>query len=652
MLDKLIDSTFPYPTYRPYQKDAILFACKVFSQGKIGLLSSPCGTGKSVSVLTAYFILRRLGSRFKLFALTRTRSQLNIYCKEIAKIKRKVRSPVTTAIFTSRQEMCPLVKEEEIFGSLRYKEFLELCESFRARKGGKVCQYYAQTYDGKEPSISALMLLSKIIKKGPFLPSKICKICSEYMLCPYEINKMLARRADIIVGNYNYLLIRPIRQIIFRRLGTSAKNIYCVFDEAHNLPDFASDILSDELSLRSVRSAKREIKKFRYRDYGLFEVLEDIFKEIGNKALRKYGMDYELVLDKYDLLDPLMDSLGISEDELIEDLFSFIDIGTEIRGIRAFRGESPASYVDRCASFLIDWIEDKPKSYVRYAKVIGKARGRRSIRVGIKCIDPSVVMSIANETKATILMSGTLWHTDYYVEILGLDKDRIEKLELPYPYPIENRLIIVDKSVTTKFEERSEAQWEKIASNLSKLIEVIRGRVAVYFPSYEVMEAVLEKFDMHEDIFVETPATKLSEVLNFLHNTDSCVLFGVARGKISEGVDMTLLGKSLLSGVVMVGLPYPKKTELHKATIEFFRKKFEDKAFRYATTIPCLIALAQSVGRLIRSPFDRGIVAIMDARAVGRFKEEFPEDWRKNLTGYIDPVNLRKRVKKWRREQK
>ena len=57
------------------------------------------------------------------------------------------------------------------------------------------------------------------------------------------------------------------------------------------------------------------------------------------------------------------------------------------------------------------------------------------------------------------------------------------------------------------------------------------------------------------------------------------------------------------------------------------------KAMEYANGIPCLNALAQPAGRLLRSPEDKGIIVIMDGRAAGRFKQRIPKDSERRYEG-------------------
>ncbi|MEM2276932.1 MAG: helicase C-terminal domain-containing protein, partial [Thermoproteota archaeon] len=126
----------------------------------------------------------------------------------------------------------------------------------------------------------------------------------------------------------------------------------------------------------------------------------------------------------------------------------------------------------------------------------------------------------------------------------------------------------------------------------------------------------------------------------FLIENNKCITLGVARGKISEGVDLTSEGASLLSAVVIVGLPYPKRNEMHEALLKYYEKKFGEKAFEYASTAPCIVALAQMAGRLIRSQEDRGVIIIMDSRVYGRIRKKLPQDWQEDMEAYLKIENL------------
>jgi len=642
----ILERIFPYSSFRPFQRDAVDFAFNVIKNGKIGLLSSPCGTGKSISVLTAFFMAKELDDSVgRLVALTRTKNQLEIYCRELKRIKEHSGVGFVASIFKSKKGMCPYVREDTRLREISYRDFLQYCKNLKNGTFGKTCEYYERTYSGWKPSWRAYNLINRIKKIGPLLPDEVYEISVNESLCPYEITKILAKYADIIVGNYNYILVDSVRKSIFGRAGIKVKDVNCIFDEAHSLPYYAAGILSDELSSTSVRRALKEIETFGVDDYGFLEVLYDVMVKLSKRVYRDFGFDVEHVVDVREIIDQLLERLRVNADKLLEIISELSELGETIRYKRAEAGKNPISYLSRCATFLEDWVSIKGSSYARYVKVEVDRDKRRRVRLGIRCLDPALAASVINELRSAILMSGTLWHTDYYIDVLGIERNRCERIELPSPFPRENRLIVVDKSVTTKFEKRGEAQWKTIADHLQKIIGQINGRVAVYFPSYEIMHQVIKAANFNLPFFVEERGTKIVDLLQFLNSHGQCVVFGVARGKISEGVDMSIEGRSMLSAVVAVGLPYPKRTELQMVLIKYFQEKFGDKAMEYANNIPCLNALAQSAGRLLRSPEDRGVIAIMDGRAAGRFKQRLPKDWREEMKAHYNVEKILERIK-------
>lgn len=646
--ESLVKEFFPYQSFRPFQLKAIKFAYQTFKEGKIGLLCSPCGTGKSISVLTAFFVVREQNPTIgRLVALTRTKNQLEIYSRELKNIKDHCGVSFVASIFKSKKEMCPYAFEDPKLKDVAYRDFLYYCKGLKEGLFGKTCEYYERTYDGWKPSWQTYNLVGKIKKIGPLLPEEAYDVCRDAELCPYEVTKILTRYADIVIGNYNYILVDAIRGSILGKAGIRTKAINCVFDEAHSLPYYASGVFSEELSSRSVRRAYKEVKNFEIDDLGFLEALYNVTVSFGKRVYRNYGADVEHIIDGETLIRALADRLKVSREKLGEVLQELADKGEQIRVKRSEMGKSPVSYLSRCVEFLSNWMGLTGSSYVRYVKVEVDRDQKKRVRLGIRCLDPSLAADIINELRSTILMSGTLWNMDYYVDVLGLNRNRCQSLELPSPFPPENRLILVDEAVTTKFEKRNEIQWKRIAAHLSQIIQKVGGRVAVYFPSYEVMWEIAQIAKLEQPLLVEEKKTKIADVLNFLQKNGNCVVFGVARGKISEGVDMTMEGKSLLSAVIIVGLPFPKKTELQAALYKYFKEKFGAKAIEYANNMPCLNALAQSAGRLLRSPEDRGIIVIMDRRAAGRFKRKLPAEWQNEMKAHLQIEKILARIEQF-----
>jgi DNA excision repair protein ERCC-2 len=300
------------------------------------LLSSPCGTGKSISVLTAFFMARELDNSVgRLLALTRTRNQLEIYCRELKSIKEQRNVSFVASVFKSKKEMCPHAIEDRKLRDISYRDFLYYCKGLKDGAFGKTCKYRDRTYSGWKPSWHAYAVVNKVKEIGPLLPDEVYEVCRDKEVCPYEVTKILARYADIIIGNYNYILVDSIRGSVLGKAGIRTKDINCVFDEAHSLPYYAAGIFSDELSSTSIRRAFKEVETFGLDDFGFLDVLYNVIVELGKIVYKEYGLDVEHIIGRDDVISALLKSLRVDADKLLEIISELSDGGELIRQKRA-----------------------------------------------------------------------------------------------------------------------------------------------------------------------------------------------------------------------------------------------------------------------------------------------------------------------------
>lgn len=632
---------FPYSEFRKHQLEAIEFIFKIFTTGRIGLLSSPCGTGKSVSVLTGYLMAREVENVGKLFILTRTRNELEIYARELQAIADRSRIGLKTTMMISRQEMCPLSRGRQAVGKMDYRGFLAYCSRLKKASSGSSCPYYLRVFRDWRPSREALTVVEEISGKRVLMPEEFYSEACSHGMCPYELTRLAAASSDVIVGNYNHFLIEKARRSVFSRGRIQMDNVNIVFDEAHSLPSAATGILSDEVSTRTLLRARKEAVKYSVDDKGLIRLFRGFMEKLGNDARRLVGIGENHVLRKEE--SSLVRVIRIPEERVLKMIQDVSDEADRIVSFKMEAGKPPVSYLGRIAEFIQKWVSEDSEDILRYVRVEKHNTGK-IVRLGLSSMDVSKTTRSLKRVRSALLMSGTLWDFEYYKDILGLEGHRVATLSLTSPFKKENRIILVDKGVTTKYELR-DGMMDKIAERLSMIIESIDGRAAIYFPSYDMMEKISTRLKVSCPVFKEDAKTRIRDMLRFLSGNNRCVVMGVARGKISEGVDLTNEGSSLLSAVIIVGLPYPKRNEMHEALLKYYGERFGEKAFEYASTTPCIVALAQMAGRLIRSSGDRGVILIMDSRIYGRIREKLPEDWREDMQAYLKIENLAKDIR-------
>lgn len=118
--------------------------------------------------------------------------------------------------------------------------------------------------------------------------------------------------------------------------------------------------------------------------------------------------------------------------------------------------------------------------------------------------------------------------------------------------------------------------------------------------------------------------------------------FCVMGGIFSEGIDLT---KERLIGAMIVGTGLPQVCNEREILKQYFDRHGEN-GFDYAYLYPGMNKVLQAAGRVIRTEEDKGVIALLDDRFVGRrYLEIFPREWRE-LT-YCNVKTIREKVEQF-----
>jgi DNA excision repair protein ERCC-2 len=227
-----------------------------------------------------------------------------------------------------------------------------------------------------------------------------------------------------------------------------------------------------------------------------------------------------------------------------------------------------------------------------------------------------------------------------YADVLGFPENTVQK-EFPSPFPVENKLCLVVPGVTTKFSERSEAQYKKIAATCASIVNEIKGCSAIFFPSYALRDSVAKYFvdACVKTIFTEDARGTKEERQQLLerfakYKDFGAVLLGVAAGSFGEGVDLP----GVLKSVIVVGIPLDRPDLETQELIKYYDRKFH-RGWDYGYILPAITKTLQNAGRCIRSETDRGVLVFMDDRyALPMYARCFPKDWNPKVA--LAPVPL------------
>ena len=255
-------------------------------------------------------------------------------------------------------------------------------------------------------------------------------------------------------------------------------------------------------------------------------------------------------------------------------------------------------------------------------------------------LDPGVLSGpLFSRTAGSILMSGTLYPPSMYADILALPNNLTTKTSYISPFAGERRPVLVARDVTTRYSERSPAMWERMRNHIQALIDGSDDHVAVFCPSYKLMEEILggvfftgvTKITESRDWVKDDIDRVVAKLKNERSIGNRVLLCGVFGARLSEGIDYD---DGVLGSVVCIGIPNPPPSVLSNSLKEYISDKFgKENAWRYTVTQPAINAILQAMGRPIRSVEDRALVLLLDNRNDSRtYRDCFPSAMKMNTS--------------------
>jgi len=281
------------------------------------------------------------------------------------------------------------------------------------------------------------------------------------------------------------------------------------------------------------------------------------------------------------------------------------------------------------ASAVADFLDGYRQNMDGLIRIASQKDGSK---LSLRLLDPSVISApIFAEFHSSIIMSGTLFPTSMFADILGIDDNSRMLRTYPSPFPPENRPVYVAGDVTTLYKERSEAMYDRIARHISRACKIIPGNAAVFFPSYGMLKEIRFRIETDKEIIAESQSAnkaqkrRVLDTLTDLKGGWGGLLLGVMGGSLSEGIDYR---DNLLNSVIIVGVPFAPPSLEQSQLIEYYDRKFgHGKGRDYGYNSPAINRVLQSMGRCIRAETDRAVVILLDKRfGYSNYKKYLPED--------------------------
>jgi ATP-dependent DNA helicase DinG len=432
--------------------------------------------------------------------------------------------------------------------------------------------------------------------------------CPLYKECFVVKARRRAMDADVVVVNHHlFLADMVVKEGGFAELIPEADVM--IFDEAHQIPDIASQYFGKQLTSRQLLDLAKDIT-IAYRT----EVRDTAQLQKSADRLSQSTQDFRLALGEPGfrcnlrevLAQPNVQRALVLLDDALELCYDVVKLSLGRSALLDAAFERATQYRARLKRLkevnepgFSYWYECNSRHFVLALTPLTVAERFREM------LDDKPGSWIF--TSATLSVNEQMGH---FTERLGLNKAKTLLLASPFDYA-NQALLCVPRFLPSPNQPGGARQ---LARMLRPLIEANQGRCFFLCTSHQMMRELAEEFraTLTLPVLLQGETSKGQLLAQFVEAGNALL---VATSSFWEGVDVR---GDALSCVIIDKLPFTSPDDpLLKARIEDCRLRGGDP-FNDVQLPDAVITLKQGVGRLIRDTDDRGVLVICDNRLVMR----------------------------------
>ncbi|WP_422526107.1 ATP-dependent DNA helicase [Serratia fonticola] len=432
--------------------------------------------------------------------------------------------------------------------------------------------------------------------------------CPLYKECFVVKARRRAMDADVVVVNHHlFLADMVVKEGGFAELIPEADVM--IFDEAHQIPDIASQYFGKQLTSRQLMDLAKDIT-IAYRT----EVRDSAQLQKSADRLSQSTQDFRLALGEPGfrgnlrevLTQPNVQRALLLLDDALELCYDVVKLSLGRSALLDAAFERATQFRARLKRLkevnepgFSYWYECNSRSFVLALTPLTVSDRFREM------LDEKPGSWIF--TSATLSVNEQMGH---FTDRLGLKKAKT--LLLPSPFDYANQaLLCVPRFLPSPNQPGGARQ---LARMLRPMIEANQGRCFFLCTSHQMMRELAEEFraTLTLPVLLQGETSKGQLLAQFVEAGNALL---VATSSFWEGVDVR---GDALSCVIIDKLPFTSPDDpLLKARIEDCRLRGGDP-FNDVQLPDAVITLKQGVGRLIRDTDDRGVLVICDNRLVMR----------------------------------
>ncbi|HUP92116.1 MAG TPA: ATP-dependent DNA helicase [Solimonas sp.] len=580
-----------YLAREPQQRMADAVAA-AFDEAQQLIVEAGTGTGKTF----AYLVPALLSDRRVVISTGTRNLQDQLFHRDLPRVRDALQVPARVALLKGRANYLCLyrMKRARVVPGLNHlhARLREVEEWSRSTAAGEISELGVFADD--DPLTRQITSTT-----DNCLGSK----CADFDKCHVVKARRAAQGADVLVVNHHLLFADfVLKQEGFGQIlaGTDA----VVIDEAHQLPELASQFFGVRVSTRQLQDLARDTQAEAERLGDVPDLKVCATELAAETALLEACFQQapaRLPLAQFLARPEVAPALGRTRTAL-DNLFGMLKPFEERNAELAACVERAAELQARCATIA----DETGASFVRWTEGVGRGGALHATPIEVAA---GFQKMLAQYPGAWVFTSATLAADDGFAHFAGqmglADAQRLE-LESPFDFPEQARLYLPEGLPEPNDPRYSDA----VADAALPVIKASGGGAFVLCTSHRALRQIAGRLRaaLSLRVFVQGEDSRAALLEKFAAHGDA-VLVGTA--SFWEGVDVK--GRALRV-VIIDRIPFTAPGDpVYEARLDSVRRA-GGSPFNALQLPEAIVMLRQGVGRLIRDRTDRGLLMLCDPR--------------------------------------
>ncbi|BCW95844.1 MAG: ATP-dependent DNA helicase [Fimbriimonadales bacterium] len=636
---------------RPVQRQMAQFVCEQLESGHSGMVEAPTGVGKSLAALLPAIAYSLQYEK---------RVVISTYTAMLAEQYWRKDLPLALSLFPNAPPVALAM------GRTRYACLHAIRDNKRPRVPVELIRFLQEwagvAQEGVESELYEFLRRKAIperlihgVWQAVAVPSACrARRCPYFNTCFYYQAREQARTAGIVITNHAFVLMDAlVRRATEDNASLLDDYDFLILDEAHDFLDAAANALEFDLDSKFIdslighavtlsnqtqdifppdsaptgflMSVQKLVEGYAGRVRDAYEQLafppdtprEGVATRVAPESLTQMRAMYGAY--RPDLHAPVVHAASALRKE-IGDLYR--ELG---QTLESYKGQLTEAQHEEVKELWAQFSREFALAHGNLGRLMEPQEGVSWIEADEErwkaCYEPLVIADWLREnlwrTRPALLMSATLTidgRFDFFREQFGFEAQAT--LQLPYVFDYRRQCALylplpgaIPPPPPSARAPGAEEYYQRLADQISALIQLTQGRALVLFASNNEMRAIRQRIQLEGVRILMQGEGAVADLAKQFREDVHSVLFGVR--SFWTGFDAP--GETLVN-LILTRIPFEvPTTPLQRARQAWFEAQGLD-AFR-AWSLPMVkLQMRQGFGRLIRRADDWGIVALLDPR--------------------------------------